>query len=74
MKMTRFHAGSAILVVIAALLAGCAQSLPYTALPSLEKDNRPLLTKDQQKAAISELEQKKASEQAKAIREIEKAK
>jgi hypothetical protein len=61
----------AILVGCAAILAGCVDSLPYSALPSLGRDNRPVMTAEQQKAATTEIEAKKAAERAQALKQIE---
>jgi hypothetical protein len=45
-------------------LAGCVESLPTTALPSLIKDDRKLLSKEEQTAAIGDLTRKKEAQQA----------
>lgn len=60
--------------MVASLLAGCVQSLPFTALPSSDKSQRPVLTSEQQTAAIGEVARKKQEEREKAIREIENRK
>ena len=62
------------LVATACLLAGCVQSLPTSELPPLAKDPRPVLTAEQQKAAMGELAAKKDSKRAEALKEIETTK
>lgn len=53
-------------VALLSLLAGCSQNTNFSDLPKLAKDPQRLLTKDEQKQAISELGQKdrKAAEQS----------
>ena len=58
-------------VALAGLLAGCVDSLPHSALPDLGKEKRPLLTAEQQKAAIGDLSAKKEAKKAEALKEIE---
>jgi hypothetical protein len=58
-------------VALAGLLAGCVDSLPHSALPDLGKEKRPLLTAEQQKAAIGDLNAKKEAKKAEALKEIE---
>ena len=52
-------------LALLSLVAGCAQNTNFSDLPSLAKNPQRLLTKDEQKQAISELGQKdrKAAEQ-----------
>jgi len=72
-RQRAFVAGT-ILACCATLLAGCIDSLPYSALPSLGKDNRPIMTAEQQKATAAEIEAKKAVERAEALKKIEGSK
>jgi hypothetical protein len=62
---------SPAILLLTAVLAGCAQSIP-TPLPDL---NRPeadgMLMPAQQKKAIEELAQKRAEAEAQAIKQIE---
>jgi hypothetical protein len=61
-------------VAVAALLGGCADALPSMQMPDLFRDPRKLMTPEEQKAAIDDLSQKKAAQQAEAARQAEKAK
>lgn len=56
-----------------ALLPGCVESIPFTELPSL-KNERPLLTAEQQEKAMADLQAKKDAEAAEALRQIEQQK
>ena len=62
---------SAAVLAIAALCSGCVESLPYSQLPELAKDPRPVLTPDQQKAAAADLGAQKGAKRDAAIKEIE---
>lgn len=55
-------------------LAGCVESLPTSALPTLKKDDRKLLSKEEQQAAIGDLAAKKEAETQRALKDIQKAK
>jgi hypothetical protein len=59
---------------LAAVLAGCVESLPTAQLPDLVRDPRKFLTKEEQQQAINDLSQKKAAQQADAEKQGEKAK
>ncbi len=61
----------AVLAVTA--LSGCVESIPFTDLPSL-KNERPLLTAEQQEKAMADLQAKKDAEAAEALRQIEQKK
>lgn len=65
--------GRLVMLAVAGLLAGCVESLPHTALPDLGKEKRPLLTAEQQKAAIGDLSAKKDAKKAEALKEIERS-
>ena len=63
----------ALAVTAGILLAGaCAQSGPPMALPTLEKDPRKILTKEEQKQAIKDVAKQKDAETAEAVKQIEK--
>ena len=65
----------ALLVVCAAGLGGCAQSQTATGtvLPDLVKDTGKVLTKDEQKRAISDIAQVKDTEIGAAEKQIQKS-
>jgi ABC-type uncharacterized transport system auxiliary subunit len=66
----RISAISAILL-FAAMLAGCAQSIP-TQLPDLKRPEADgMLVPAQQKKAIEEMAQKRAEAEAQAVKQIE---
>jgi hypothetical protein len=60
----------ALLAGVAAALAGCSQAIE-TPLPELAAITRDLLSADEQKKAVEELERSKESHRAEAIRAIE---
>lgn len=63
--------GRFAVLAISGLLVGCVESLPNTALPDLGKEKRPLLTAEQQQAAIGDLSAKKEAKKAEALKEIQ---
>ena len=65
----------ALLLAWAGCLAGCAQSQTTTGtvLPDLVKDTGKLLTKDEQKRAISDITQVKDTEIGAAEKQIQKS-
>ncbi len=63
----------AMAMVAAASLSGCVESIPFTDLPPL-KNERPLLTAEQQEKAMADLQAKKDAEAAEALRLIEQKK
>jgi hypothetical protein len=62
--LTAFHRICllALLLCTATGLSGCVESLPTSALPTLAKDDRKLLSKEEQTAAIGDLTRRKDSE------------
>ena len=73
----RFHwariVAFAIGTALATAMCGCAQHASLTELPDLTKDPRKLLTKDEQKRAISDLGQSKEAEITAAEKQIAKS-
>ena len=67
-------AGLVLLCASAAPIGGCVQSLPYSELPSLSKDTKPILTAEQQKAAVGDLAAKKEAKRSEVIKAIETSK
>jgi hypothetical protein len=63
-------AGCVTLAAAAALAAGCSQAIE-TPLPALGEITRDLLTAEEQRKAIEDLNQRKATHQADAIKAIE---
>lgn len=65
---TFFHRFCLVLVsaAFAAGLSGCVESLPTSALPTLVKDDRKLLSKEEQSAAIGDLTRKKDAQDTEA--------
>ncbi len=55
-------------------VGGCVDSLPTSALPTVSKSDRTVLTKDEQAAAIGALIRNQETEQAAALKEINKGK
>jgi hypothetical protein len=68
------HSGTSIasaILLLAALLSGCAQSIP-TPLPDLKRPEADgMLAPAQQKKAIEDLALKKAEAEAQAVKQIE---
>lgn len=60
-----------VAIGLVGLLGGCIDSLPHSRLPELAKDPRPVLTPDQQKAAVSEQGAKRSSKRDEVMKEIE---
>ncbi len=63
--------GQLAVMAVVALLGGCADALPSMQMPDLFRDPRKLMTPEEQKAAIDDLSQKKAAQQAEAARQAE---
>lgn len=63
--------GRLAVMAVVALLGGCADALPSMQMPDLFRDPRKLMTPEEQKAAIDDLSQKKAAQQAEAARQAE---
>lgn len=59
----------AVIAVVAVIAAACASS--QTELPAIEKDNRQLMSKDQQKQMVSTMGKKADDEAAAARQQIE---
>jgi hypothetical protein len=55
----------------AGLMTGCVESLPHSALPELGKEKRPLLSTDQQRAAIGNVSARKDAQKTEALKQIE---
>jgi len=70
---TRRTIAGALALAATTLLSGCVESIPFTDLPSL-KNERPLLTAEQQAKAMADLQAKKEAEAAEALRQIEQNK
>ncbi len=62
---------AALLAGIALTMSGCVESISYTELPPLKNDRR-LLSKDEQATAMAELRRKAEQQSADALRLIEK--
>lgn len=60
-----------LLVLLAGVCGGCVESLPYTELPPLAKDAKPVLTAEQQKAAVGDMAAKSETKRSETIRAIE---
>lgn len=56
---------------VAAACGGCVQSLPFSELPPLSKDTKPVLTAEQQKAAVGDLATKSETKRSETIKAIE---
>jgi hypothetical protein len=52
-------------------MTGCVESLPHSALSELGKEKRPLLSTDQQKAAIGNVSARKDAQKTEALKQIE---
>jgi type IV pilus biogenesis protein CpaD/CtpE len=60
------------LIGLAALLGGCAETLPLAQLPDFYKLPEKVLTKDEQQGKVNEMIAKGQNHQAEAAKQIEK--
>lgn len=71
---SRQTAGLALVVLAAAVLGGCAETMPFTQLPDVTKLPEKLLSKDEQQGKVNEMIAKGERHQTEAAKEIEKGK